>query len=238
MGAKQSIQEVVKVKVCGITTVEDALLAAGVGVDYIGVIIEIKFSPRRLSIEQAQAICERSIVPVVTLFFNWDAEQIKRAAQKLHPGAIQLQGQEQPSLIKTLKKDLSCEIWKAIHVPSRGEAKTNFDEYLEKTKSFVDAGADAIVLDTVVGSSEKDKRYGGTGQVSDWTVASELVEAIPVRTFLAGGINPENVQQAIRQVHPYGIDLCSGVEASPGTKDPQKLRALMIAVRGINKGVI
>lgn len=234
MEAKSSTQKAIKVKVCGITTVEDAQRAAEVGVDYIGVIIEIKFSPRRLAIKQAQPICERSIVPVVTLFFNWDAEQIRKAVRTLHPKAIQLQGQEQPSLIKTLKKDLGCEVWKAIHVPARGMGKINFDEYLEKANSFIDAGTDAIVLDTVVGSSE-NKRYGGTGQVSDWTIASELVKAIPVRTFLAGGIKPENVQQAIKQVHPYGIDLCSGVEASPGIKDPQKLRALMMAVREANK---
>ena len=133
---------------------------------------------------------------------------------------------------------VTCELWKSIHLPPRGLGEVNIAEHQERVNSLVDAGIDAIVIDTVVGSPQGKPRYGGTGQVSNWDTARRLVETISVRGFLAGGINPENVQQAIRQVHPYGIDLCSGVEASPGTKDPQKLRALMIAVRGINKGVI
>ncbi|MFH1383322.1 MAG: phosphoribosylanthranilate isomerase [Chloroflexota bacterium] len=237
MEAKPSNQQPVKVKICGITTVADALRAAEAGADYIGVIIEIEFSPRRLSIEQARPICKNSVVPVVTLFFNWDAEQIKKAVQTLQPKCIQLQGLEPPSLVRTLKQDLTCEIWKAVHFPAQGQGQINTAEYLEKVNSFVEAGVDAIILDTVVSTSGNKQRYGGTGQVSDWTVATELVKAIPVRTFLAGGINPGNVRQAIEQVRPYGVDLCSGVEASPGTKDPQKLVALMAAVREANKGV-
>jgi len=79
-------------------------------------------------------------------------------------------------------------------------------------------------------------RYGGTGQVNNWTIARSLVEAFPVRTFLAGGITPENVQQAIELVHPYGIDLCSGVEIAPGRKDPEKLRRLMSAIGRVVPG--
>lgn len=216
-----------KVKICGITTVKDALLATGGGADYIGVIIEIKHSPRRLTIEQALPIFQQSPRPVVALFFNWDAGQIREAVSVLHPGVIQLQGQETPSLVKELKGTINCEIWKAIHVPSKNEGKTDFRESLEKANTFINAGVDAIILDTVVGFPGAEKRYGGTGEVSDWDVARELVKAIPGKTFLAGGINPDNVRQAIEQVKPYGIDLCSGVEASFGVKDPQKLKRLM-----------
>ena len=100
-----------------------------------------------------------------------------------------------------------------------------------ESNSLVDAGIDAIVIDTVVGSKRQNRHYGGTGQVSKWDIARSLVETIPVRVFLAGGINPENVQQAIEIVHPYGIDLCSGVEIAPGKKDLGKLRRLVLAVR-------
>ena len=221
----------IKIKVCGITTVEDARLVAEVGADYIGVIVGIESSLRYLSIEQARPICEQSTLPVVTLFFNKGAEQIERAIKSLRPQAIQLLGQETPSLVKKLKEMVTCEVWKSIHLPPLGEAEIDISEYLDRVNSLVDAGTDAILIDTVVGSSEGKRRYGGTGQVSNWDVARRLVEAIAVPTFLAGGIKPENVEEAIGLVRPYGIDLCSGVESAPGKKDPEKLRKLMAAVR-------
>jgi len=83
----------VKVKICGITTLADAFLAAEAGADYIGVVVEIKFSPRCLSVEQAKVIAKDRLIGSDS-FFNWDACQIKRAVKELHPKAIQLQGQE------------------------------------------------------------------------------------------------------------------------------------------------
>ncbi len=167
----------------------------------------------------------------MTLVFNWEAEQIQRAIAALHPHAVQLLGQEPPSLVKTLKRTAACELWKSIHLPPRGLGEVNIVEHQDRVNSLVDAGIDAIVIDTVVGSSQEKLRYGGTGQVNNWATARKLVEVISVPTFLAGGINPENVQQAIEMVHPYGIDLCSGVEVAPGQKDPEKLRQLMLAAR-------
>ena len=222
----------IKIKVCGITTVEDARTVAEVGADYIGVIIGVDFSPRLLSMEQARVICEQSALPVVVLVFNWEAEQIQRAIEALHPHAVQLLGQETPSLVRTLKGMTACELWKSVHLPPQGQEEANISELQDKVNSMVDAGIDAILIDTVVGSDEGNRRYGGTGQVSNWDAARKLAEVIPVPTFLAGGINPENVQQAIKQVHPYGIDLCSGAEAAPGKKDPEKLHRLVSAIRG------
>jgi len=226
-----SSRRVIKIKVCGITTVNDAHLVAEAGADYIGVIIEIDFSPRRLSVEQALPICQQSTLPVVTLFFNWEAEQIQRAIAVLNPYAVQLLGQEPPSLIKALKKTANCEVWKSIHLSPRGLGEVSIIEHLDRVNSLVSAGTDAIAIDTVVSSSQGNLRYGGTGQVSNWTTARQLVEAISVPTFLAGGINPENVQEAIELVHPYGIDLCSGVEDSPGRKNPAKLHKLVSIAR-------
>ena len=231
IGATLSPRKDIKIKVCGITTVEDAHLVAEAGADYIGVIIGVDFSPRRLSLEEASPICGQSMLPVVTLFFNWEAEQIQRAVAALHPHAVQLLGQEPPSLVKRLKETMTCELWKSIHLPPHGMGEVNITEHQDRVNSLVDAGIDAIVIDTVVGSSRENLRYGGTGQINNWAAACRLVEVISVPTFLAGGINPENVQQAIELVHPYGIDLCSGVEVAPGQKDPEKLRQLMSAIR-------
>ncbi|MFC1987930.1 phosphoribosylanthranilate isomerase [Chloroflexota bacterium] len=229
-----SSQKDIKIKVCGITTVEDAHLVAEAGADYIGVIIEVDASPRRLSVEQAHSICEQSTLPVVTLFFNREAKQIQRAIDTLHPYAVQLLGQESTSLVRTLKKMAACEVWKSIHLPPQGLGEINIAEYEDRINSLIDAGIDAVVIDTVVGSPQGELRYGGTGQVNNWAIARSLVEAVSVRAFLAGGINPENVQQAINLVHPYGIDLCSGVEIAPGQKNQEKLRRLVSTVRGVS----
>jgi len=227
--ALPSIQDI-KIKVCGITTVEDARLVAESGADYIGVIVGVDVSPRNLSLDSARLICEQSTLPVVTLFFNREAKQIQNAVASLNPHAVQLLGHETPSLVRTLKKTVTCEIWKSVHLPPQGLGEVNIAEHQSRVNSLVDAGVDAVIIDTVVGSSNKNMRYGGTGQVNNWIVARSLVEVFSVQTFLAGGITPDNIRQAIELVHPYGIDLCSGVEISPGRKDPEKLRRLMSAI--------
>ena len=226
----------VKVKVCGVTTVEDAQLVAEAGADYIGVIVGIDVSPRQLTIEQARPICEQSSLPVVNLFFNRDAGQIREAVAVLQPQAVQLLGQETPALVRELAQSLSCEVWKSIHLPPASGGRVDITGHLETVNALVDAGVRAILIDTVVGAAGPDQRWGGTGQVSNWETARRLVEAIPAPTFLAGGINPDNVREAIETVHPYGIDLSSGVELSKGRKDPEKLRRLMQAVRGAVPG--
>lgn len=226
----------IKVKVCGITTVEDARIVAEAGADYIGVIVGIDVSPSQLTLEQARPICEQSPLPVVNLFFNRDAGQIREAVTVLKPHAVQLLGQETPALVRTLTGTVACEVWKSIHLPPASGGKVDIAGHLEAVKTLTDAGVSAVLIDTVIGAAGPDQRWGGTGQVSNWDAARRLAEAIPVPTFLAGGINPDNVGQAIATVRPYGIDLSSGVEIMKGRKDPEKLRQLMLAVRGAMPG--
>ena len=218
---------------CGITTVEDARLVVEAGADYIGVIVGIDVSPRQLTIEQARPICEQSSLPVVNLFFNRTAEQIREAVAVLKPHAVQLLGQETPAMVRALTQTIPCQIWKSVHLPPVDEGEVDISELLDTVNSLVDAGIHAALLDTVVSAAGEDRRWGGTGQVNNWTAARSLVEAISVPTFLAGGINPDNVREAIETVQPYGIDLCNGVEMSKGRKDPEKLRRLMLAVREV-----
>ncbi|HUV44456.1 MAG TPA: phosphoribosylanthranilate isomerase [Dehalococcoidales bacterium] len=224
-------ERTIKVKVCGITTVEDARLVAEAGADYIGVIVGIDVSPRQITIEQARPICEQSPLPVVNLFFNRDVEQIREAVAVLKPHAVQLLGQETPVLVRALTQTIPCQIWKSVHLPPVDEGEADISTLLDTVNSLVDAGIHAALLDTVVSAAEEGARWGGTGRVNNWTAARRLVEVIPVPTFLAGGINPDNVREAIETTQPYGIDLCSGVEISKGHKDPEKLRRLMLAVR-------
>ena len=90
------------------------------------------------------------------------------------------------------------------------------------------AGTDAIILDTLVA-----KKKGGTSQICDWDTAEKIVKAIDIPIFLAGGINPENVCDAVKKVRPYGIDLSSGVEKAPAEKDPEKILELVNNIRSI-----
>ena len=233
-GTTSPLQRDIKIKICGITSIGDARLAADSGVDYIGVIVGVDFSLRCLTVEQARLICEQASLPVVVLVCNWTTEEIQSVIATLNPYAVQLLGQESPSLVKTLKGMAVCELWKVIHLPPQGMEDVDVIEIIDRANSLVDIGVDAIVIDTVVSSPGGSKRYGGTGQVSNWAIARQLVDAISVPTFLAGGINPENVQQAIGIVHPYGIDLCSGVERIHGRKDAEKLRRLISVARGVS----
>ena len=93
-------------------------------------------------------------------------------------------------------------------------------------RAYCDAGSDFLLFDSV-DISVDPPRYGGTGKTCDWNVAAELIAESPLPVFFAGGIRPDNVKSAIETIAPYGIDLCSGVEASKGVKDKQKLTQLM-----------
>jgi phosphoribosylanthranilate isomerase len=97
-------------------------------------------------------------------------------------------------------------------------------------QAYIHAGADAFSFDTAEVSQGK-VRFGGTGKTSDWDIAAKLIAASMIPAFLSGGIRTENVGRAIETVHPYGIDLCSGVESVKGSRDARKLKLLMDAVR-------
>ena len=116
-------------------------------------------------------------------------------------------------------------------MPAEGENDTADADALQKQmRRYADAGADKLLLDTAAFAGGKF-RFGGTGRRSDWSLCRDLIGGAPTPTFLSGGIRPENAAEACRLVQPYGIDLCSGVEASRGKRDPQKTAALMRAVR-------
>ena len=219
----------VRVKICGITSVEDALAAGDAGADFIGVIVEIEGSPRAISSAAARNIIEESRVPVVVLLEKSPSD-IEKLADSLRPYAIQLIGEAAPGMVEKLTSRISVRIWKTVQVPQRGAGDALLAGLRAVIAQYHSAGIDAVVLDTLV--KLPDKQYkGGTGQVCDWDTAQQLVAQSPLPLFLAGGINPSNAREAITAVHPYGIDVSSGVEAAPGRKDLHKIVALMRIVR-------
>jgi phosphoribosylanthranilate isomerase len=221
-----------KTKICGTTNLEDVRLSADEGADYFGVVVEVDFSSRSFSVEEAVLLFSEPPIPGVALVFNMDEDRIRALVKALHPFAIQFLGEADLALLERLKKTYpSVELWQSIHLPQAGE-EADLRHFEKKVGEYVNAGVDALLFDTVAVSQGR-KKFGGTGKRSDWNVVRKLMDTIQsdVPVWLAGGINPENVGDALDAVDPYGIDLCSGVEARPGKKDPAKVKALMATIR-------
>jgi len=200
----------VKVKVCGTTRLKDALLAVECGADAIGFIF-YKKSPRCVSVKTAKEICSKlpPFVNRVGVFVNETAEKINRIADRCRLDAVQLHGDESPALCKKIK----VRVIKAMRVKDASSLKEMFRYTVE-----------GFLLDTY-----KEDQWGGTGKVFDWDLAVRAKKYGAV--LLAGGLNPRNVREAIKKVKPYGVDVSSGVEQSPGKKDPKKVKAFLKAVR-------
>lgn len=219
-----------KVKICGITNIEDAGLAAREGADYLGVVVEVNFSPRSVTIEEARDIFSSALRPAVALVYEMSFPRLCRLIETLRPAAVQFLSPAGEMLTRCKAKYPGVELWQSLHLPPAGQA-VDREEINRSVKEGCAAGADVIVFDTAAVISG-EKRFGGTGHQSDWSLVGGLVRECPAPAFLAGGINPDNVRDAVGAVRPYGIDLCSGVEVLPGKKSVTKLRALMKAVRG------
>ena len=205
-------------KICGNTNIEDVKLVGDSGADYSGILVNVGFSERSLSLEQARQLASASKIPTVILLCDPAMELVEKVAADIQPYAIQLLGQESPEFVKELKSGIRCQIWKTIHLPLVS-GQSSPEEYIK-------SATDALLVDSV-DASEGFLRLGGTGKVADWKAAAAMIKRVSSPVFLAGGINPENVEKAILEVRPFGIDLCSGVEVSKGKKDPEKVRALV-----------
>lgn len=197
-----------RVKICGITQLEDALLACELGADAIGFIFYEK-SPRWITIEQAAIISNRlpEHVARIGVFVKTPPDEIKVHLKQSKLTAVQLHGNYALSDIEQFTPE------QAIAV-----ARVSGTFQVQQLESYQQRTA-AILLDT-----HKKGLYGGTGETFDWQAAIEAKAY--GRIILAGGLNPENVQQAAETATPYALDISSGVEAEPGKKDHAKLRQL------------
>ncbi|MCP5119064.1 MAG: phosphoribosylanthranilate isomerase [bacterium] len=211
-----------RLKICGVTNAEDARLVAGSGADYCGVLVNVGFSERSLSLDTAKEVASESAAPVVILLCDPPAEVVAAVAREIAPHAVQLLGREPPELIQEVKSGLACQVWKTLHLPAAADQVT--------AEEYVGAGADAFLLDST-DASEGFLRLGGTGKLVDWEQAAAVVREIPKPVFLAGGIHAGNIEAAVVRVRPFGVDLCTGAEASKGKKDPEKVRRLVEAFR-------
>ncbi len=200
-----------RVKICGITRVEDALNAVNAGADAIGLVFYAA-SPRCVSIEQAKNIglAMPPYVSVVGLFVNASTAEIQSVLSQVHLDVIQFHGDETAEDCA----QINLPYYKAIRV----KPDTNLLQYALDFKA-----AKALLLDTY-----SEQAYGGTGHVFDWNL---IPKNLPKPVILAGGLDVNNVTDAIKQVQPYAVDVSGGVEHSKGVKDKDKIAAFMQAVK-------
>lgn len=199
------------VKICGITNEEDALLAVAVGADAVGFI----FAPsrRQTNPQRVADIVKRLPAEVLTVgvFRNETASRIETIVNQTGLTAVQLHGSETPKLVRDVKTTVRT-VFKAV--PAGSEAFLRSDEF----------GADAILVDAP---------EPGSGQVFDWTLAEDAPAGVPL--IMAGGLTPDNVAEAIVKVRPWGVDTASGVERSPGVKDPILVRSFVRAATSVDE---
>ena len=191
-----------RVKICGITNLDDACHASACGADALGFVF-YPGSPRCIDPGQAQRIIAElpPMITTVGLFVNESPARIRQTVEFCGLNAVQLHGDEEP--------DQCC--YAPYRVIKALRLRSNMDD-----RVFSAYQVSALLLDAYV-----PDKPGGTGQRCDWARAKKI--ASRHRVILAGGLNPENVAEAIRQVQPYGVDVSSGVEKKPGQKDPEKV---------------
>lgn len=203
-----------KVKICGITSLEDGLVAMYAGADLLGFNFYPK-SPRCVSLAVCAGItaelrrrgCGASLVGV---FVNPSQAEVERALRTCQLDLAQFSGDESPDLVKSI----GGRAFKALRPSNASEAELALAAYPRHNL------APAMLLD-----ANRAGAYGGTGQTADWSLAKDLARRVPL--LLAGGLTPENVAAAVQQVQPWGVDVASGIESTPGRKDPVRMIAFI-----------
>jgi len=222
-----------KVKICGNTTVGDAIMAVEAGADAVGV-INVVNTRRYIDLEDAKKIFEAlpifiSKVVVVTLD-NMPVELVHdkvKSIEKFGADCIQLHGEEPVELVADLRKNMKSRVRIIKKIGVSGDKK----ECLESALAY-ESVVDAILLDTMQGGTGE---IGGTGKEHDWNISKEIVEHIKKPVILAGGLNPDNVAKAIELVMPYAVDVSSGVESEVRKKDAVKVRKFIELAKSANR---
>ena len=204
----------IKVKICGMTQLKDALFAVEQGVDAVGFIF-YKKSPRAVTMKTVREIIKKlpPLVDTVGVFVNESAERLNKIADYCGLDLVQLHGEESPAFCRKIHR----RVIKAFRVKD-----------LQSIKQLEKFPVSGFLLDTF-----SDDLHGGTGKTFDWNLALPVKKIGPV--ILAGGLTPSNIRQAVRRVRPYGVDVCSGVEKSSGIKDLEKVRAFLKNIRSGSK---
>jgi phosphoribosylanthranilate isomerase len=213
-----------RVKVCGITNLDDAELAVSLGAWALGMIF-YDGSPRRASLEQAQRVGAvlRRKTQLCGVFVNAPLEQIVETSHAVGLSLLQLHGEEGPSFCGEAARRTGARVIKAAQVSGPGDVRD-----LERFH------VDFHLLDARASGPERSELRGGTGETFDWGLLAGRRSKVPL--IVSGGLHAQNVAEAIAVTHPWAVDTASGTEAAPGHKDPERLRAFFEAVEGAPEG--
>ena len=205
-----------RVKICGITRVDDALAAAALGVDAVGLVFYEK-SPRHVDIQQARAICQQlpAFVTTVALFLDAEPALVTEVLERVPVDLLQFHGSEDPAY---------CERFARPYIKALGMGSLDQQGLISQSKAYKNARG--LLLD-----SHAEGAAGGTGEVFDW---SSIPQQLNKPVILAGGISVSNVAEAINRVHPWAVDVSSGVEIDKGIKSVELMSAFMQEVENAN----
>ena len=209
-----------EVKICGITRPADGRLAAQAGATYVGTVLTPGFS-RSVDIPTAQAVAEAAGIPLVILLVDPTLDQALAAARETGASVVQLHGREAPATVARLRASGPWTVWKAAPVRDAADALTALDRYGD--------AADGLLFD-----GWHEKLPGGTGTRFPWRSLAAIRDRFaPGQRFVAaGGLNPDNVGEAVSILRPHVVDASSGVERRVGVKDPAKVRSFVRAAQG------
>lgn len=208
-----------KVKICGITNLEDAKMASDLGADQLGFNFYAG-SKRFVSDETVRSIIDGlgGDEFKVGVFVNETVERILEKAKIARLNAVQLHGDESNEMIREVRASSGLMVLKAFRIgPETGST------------DIIDSSADAVLLDTLSSAG-----FGGTGITFDWNIAKEIVLWRPASVYLAGGLTPGNVGEAIKMVRPFAVDVASGVEIDPRNKAADAIERFITAVRSVD----
>jgi phosphoribosylanthranilate isomerase len=210
----------VSVKLCGLTNLPDAELAADLGVWALGMIF-YRSSPRACSLAEAERIARRlrRKVELCGVFVNAPIEEVVATSEALGLALVQLHGDEGPAFCAEVKRRSGARVIKARQAQSPGDVR-------ELARYHVDFH----LLDARSRKPGAAHLRGGTGETFDWSLLAARRSHVPL--ILSGGLAPENVAGAVAAVHPFAVDSASGTESAPGRKDPRRMAAFVAAARG------
>ena len=252
----------IHVKICGITNLEDALVATEAGADMLGFVFFPR-SPRYIEPERAGEIISvlrqrDHALSCVDVFVNESPERVREIAATAQLDVVQLHGDESPEMVRDLctrhpepsstvfrprsgegsrsgaieilrpfgpqnDRTVTHRAYKALRPRNEAEAQALVNQY----RAAVNGNTPAFIVDAF-----DAQRFGGTGACADWSIAAAIAREFPI--LLAGGLNADNVAQAVRVVQPWGVDVSSGVERTPGVKDHDKVQRFIRNVRGVD----
>jgi phosphoribosylanthranilate isomerase len=213
----------VKVKICGFTDLEDVKIACELGVDMIGAIL-VQKSIRHVTPEKAHEIFTAvKGAAKVAVIMPENPEELLKIDRHLEPDYLQVHPTTPFDELKKVKEKLKAKIIVVVPVPTELAEPNAIVQQARRAAGL----ADILLVDT------KGARGGGTGLTHDWSISRAIRESVGVPVFLAGGLNPSNVAEAIKTVCPQGVDVATGVESKPGKKDPELMREFMRVAKGV-----